>query len=159
MSSGTLCKLVRAAVVSVAVCGLVACAGILPAVGAGIAARNPGLANCYAPWLAFIWAAAAPCFAILALIWRVSYAIKSDRVFTDETARQVKTGAVILFADTGFFFLGNLALLLLNMSHFAVFFASLFADVFGVSLAVLAAVLSRYLTKAASLQEEADGTI
>jgi len=38
-------------------------------------------------------------------------------------------------------------------------FLALIADVFVIALAVLLAVLSRYLTKAAALQEEADGFI
>ena len=66
---------------------------------------------------------------------------------------------MILFCTSVFFILGNIAYLILGLSHPGVLFLSLIADVFVVALAVLLAVLSRYLTKAAALQEEADGFI
>jgi len=66
---------------------------------------------------------------------------------------------MILFGASGFFIVGNIAFLLLGMSHPGVLFLALIADVFVVALAVLLAVLSRYLTKAAALQEEADSFI
>jgi len=159
MSSKTLCNLVRAAVIAVIICGIAACGYILPSWGASIAKDNPEFANCYLPWLIFLWVSAVPCFAILVLVWKVSTSIKREQVFTIQTARMVKIGAVLLFYDMGFFFIGNILLLLLNMSHPGILLLSFFVDVFGLSLAVLAAVLSRYLTKAAVLQEEADNTI
>jgi len=159
MTSLSLCRIVRAAVVAVAICGLVVCGYILPRWGMEAALRRTEDSSYYMPWLVFLWAAAVPCFIIVALVWKVSTAIKNDRVFTFETARLVKTGSVLLFCDVGFFFVGNVVLFILNLSHPGVLLASLFIDVFGVSLALLAAVLARYLTKAAALQEEADGTI
>lgn len=159
MSSKTLCAMVRTAVIAAAVCGLAVCCYFLPALGADIAKNNPEFAYCYLPWLLFLLAASLPCFAILGLVWIVSVAINKEQVFTVRTARIVKMSAILLLCDVGFFFCGNIAFLLLDMSHPSVLLISLFVDVFGVSLALLAAVLSRYLTKAAVLQEEADGTI
>ena len=159
MSSNTLCKLVRAAVIALAVCGLVVCCWVFPSVGKSLAYRNPDYAHSYTPWLFFLWTASLPCFAVLGLVWKASTALKYDLVFTAGTARTVKHGAVLIFCATGFFFLGNAVLLLLGMSHPGVMLVSLFVDVFGISLAVLAAVLARYVAKAAALQEEADGTI
>ncbi|MCL2810400.1 MAG: DUF2975 domain-containing protein [Clostridia bacterium] len=147
MSSKTLCAMVRAAVIAVAVCGLATCGLILPSIIADI------------PWLLFLWAAAAPCFAILVLIWHVSTAIRQEKVFTVKTARLVKVASLLLFGDVIFFFMGNIIFVLLSMSEPTILLLSFFIDVIGVSLAVLAGVLSRYLTKAAALQEEADGTI
>ena len=159
MPSKTLCKLARTAVIAVAMCGLAVCGYVLPVLGGNIARNNPALAYCYIPWLTFLWIAALPCFAILALIWKVSTAISREQVFTHTTAHLVKAGAVLLFCDVGLFFAGNVLFLFMNMSHPAVLLLSIFVDVFGLSLAVLAAILSRYLTKAADLQEEVDGTI
>jgi hypothetical protein len=140
-------------------CGLIACAYILPTIGANIAEYNPEHAHSYLPWLVFLWAAALPCFVILALAWKVAEAVRHEQVFTMRIARVVKAIAVLLFTVVGFFFVGNMVLLLFDMSHPGVLFISLFADVFGVLLAVVAASLSRSITKAAILQEEADGTI
>ncbi|MDR0325656.1 MAG: DUF2975 domain-containing protein [Oscillospiraceae bacterium] len=159
MSSKTLCVLVRAAVVTVAICGILVCCWVLPSVGKNFTISDPEYAHAYVPWLFFLWAASLPCFAILGLVWKASIAIKQDRVFTLRTARLVKYGSVLLFCDVGFFFAGNLVFMGLGLSHPGVLLASLFADVFGISLAMLAAVLARYITKAAVLQEEADGTI
>lgn len=158
MSSKALCALVRAAAAAVAACGLAGCI-YLPKLGQSILAAYPEYAYCYYPWLIFLWLAALPCFAVLMLVWQTSVAIKHEQVFTFRTARLVKAGALLLLADAAFVFAGNAALLLLNMNHPGIFLAFLFADIFAVSLAVMAAVLSRYLTKAAALQEEADGTI
>jgi hypothetical protein len=159
MSSKTLCAMIRAAVIAVTLCGLAACFYILPEFGKIIITAIPEYANYYFYWLIFLWVVAAPCFAILALIWKVSTAVKRDLVFTDLTARRIKISAIILFCDISIFIVGNILLLLFGMSHIGVLLLSVFLDVFGVSLAVLAAVLSRYITKAAVLQEEALNTI
>jgi hypothetical protein len=159
MSSKSLCTMLRAAVIAVAVCGLFGCAYILPTEGANLAVYFPELAGWYLPWLLFLLTASLPCFAILVLIWIISSAVKDDRVFSIKSARIVKLGSLLMFGDVAFFFLGNVVFLLFNISHPGIFFVSLFVDVFGAALAVAAAVLSRYLTKAAALQEEADATI
>lgn len=159
MSSKTLCRIVRAAVIALAVCGIATCAYILPATGTSLAQSYPEFSHWYLPWLLFLFAAAVPCFAILVLVWKVSAAIKQEKVFQHSTARLVKIASVMMLCDVVFFLVGNVVLLLLNMNHPGILLLSLFLDVLGVALAVAAAVLSRYLTKAALLQEEADGTI
>ena len=159
MSSKTLSNLVRTAVIAVTLCVAAGCFYVLPLYGTNLALKYPALAHCYYPWLFFLWISSAPCLAILVIIWIVSKAIKQEQVFTITTARLVKISAVILFSYICFFFAGNTVFLLLNMSHPLVLLISIFINVFGVSLAVLAAVLSRYLTKAAKLQEEVDSTI
>jgi hypothetical protein len=82
-----------------------------------------------------------------------------DEVFTLTVARWIRTSAVLLFADVAFFFAGNLALFALKMSHPGIVLCSLLIDIIGIALALGAAVLSRYITKAAALQEESEGTI
>jgi hypothetical protein len=159
MSSNTLCKLLRAAVIAAAICGVIVCAVILPSVGRSFAYWYPEFAHAYVPWLVFLWIAALPVFAVIALVWKASAAVGSDRVFTIETARLVKHGTVLILSDTIYFCFGNVLLLLLGMNHPAVVLASFFIGVLGMSLAAMAAVLARYLTKAAALQEEVDGTI
>ncbi|MDR3289540.1 MAG: DUF2975 domain-containing protein [Peptococcaceae bacterium] len=159
MSSKTLCAWVRLAVVAVAVCGLILCGYVLPSWGAAIVRGTPEVASWYLPWLLFLWAAALPCFAILWLVWKVAGAIQRETVFTLRTARWIKSAAGCLFADVGFFFAGNVIFVLMGRSHPGILLLSLFGDILGVALAILAAVLSRYITKAAVLQEESEGTI
>ncbi|MDR1669322.1 MAG: DUF2975 domain-containing protein [Oscillospiraceae bacterium] len=158
MSSKTLCYLVRAAVIAVAVCGLAMCGLFLPPLVADTAGELFGLTESYC-WLAFLWVSALPCFAILVYVWKCSDAIKNENVFRLRVARWVKHAAMLLFCDVVFFFLGNTVFWLIGLNHPSVLIASLLICVLGAALATAAAAVSRYITKAAALQEEADGTI
>ena len=159
MSSKMLCRLIRLAVLATAVCALFILLFIIPSWGTSIVEVNPEVSNRYLPWLVFIWIAALPCFAILIYIWKVSGAIKCEEVFTLRTAKWIKISAVLLFSDAAFFFIGNAILLLVNMSHPGILLLSMLGNIFVIALALLAAVLSRYITKAAALQEESECTI
>jgi len=158
MSSKTLCAFVRFAVISAAICGLALCGYIFPVALSDILGFDPSFAGTYI-WLAFLLISAAPGFIILAFVWKVSSAIKQDEVFTFKTGLWIKRAAVLLLADAGFFAIGNAILLIIGLSRPNIFFLSTLGCLFGVSLALLAAVLSRYIRKAADLQEEAEGTI
>jgi len=159
MSSKILCLLIRVAVLATAVCALFIILFIVPSWGNSLVGDYPEFSGWYVPWLSFIWAASIPCFAILVFVWRVSDAIKMDEVFTLRTAGWIKMGAILLFADAAFFFIGNILFLLLDMSHPGVLLVSTLGDIFAIALALLAAVLSRYITKAAELQEVSEGMI
>ena len=159
MSSKTLCYLIRLSVLATAACALFIALSIIPSWGLSIADANPEFSGWYLPWLIFIWIASVPCFAILIFIWKVSGAINRDEVFTIKTAKWIKTSAVLLFADAGFFFAGNIVFLLLNMSHPGILLLSMVGNIFVIALALLPAVLSRYITKAAELQEVSEGMI
>jgi len=159
MTSRTLGNLMRISVIAAAVCGLFLCIYAIPACGRGIISEYPELESWFLPWLIFAWMVALPCFAVLFLIWKVSGAVINETVFTFRTAKWVKTGAVLFFCDAALLFIGNVVLLLLNMSHPGILLLSVIIDIFAIALAMLAAILSRYLTKAAVLQEESEGTI
>ena len=159
MSSKTLGRLVRFAVISAAVCLLITAVYIVPSWGLSLTEANPEFSGWYYPWLVFIWAASVPCFVILIFVWKVSGAIEREEVFTVKTARWIKTSAVLLFADAGFFFAGNIVLWLLGMNHPGILLLAMLGDIIVIALALLAAVLSRYVTKAAALQEESECTI
>lgn len=159
MSSKTLGNLMRVSVIAAAICGLFLCTYVIPFWGEGMITANPEFDGWFWPWLIFAWSFAVPCFIILIYIWKVSGAVIRETVFTVQTARWVKTGAVLLLYDAAFLFSGNIILLLLNMNHPGILLLSLIGDIFAVALALLAAVLSRYLTKAAVLQEESEGTL
>lgn len=159
MSSKTFCYLVRAAVIIAAICGIAACCYILPTLGTTLKNNNPEYAHFYFPWLIFLWITIIPCFVVLVFLWKVSTAIKLDTVFTFRTASYFSTCTIILFCDTIFFFAGNIAFLLLGLNHVGIMFLSLITGIFGITLTVLMAFFSRYLTKAAALQEEANSII
>ena len=159
MSSKDLGNLMRCSVIAAAACGMFLCAYILPLWGQGIVASAPELESWFFPWLVFSWLLAIPCFAILVFIWKVSRSVMNETVFTAQTANWVKTGAILLLSDAAFLLLGNSALLFCGMNHPGVLLFSAIGATFAAALALLAAVLSRYLTKAAVLQEESEGTL
>jgi len=159
MSSKALCNLVRTAVIMIAICGLVACCYILPVLGSDMKRNNPEYAHFFFPWLIFLWMTIIPCFVILVFIWKVSTAIKFDTVFTLQTASYFATCTVILICDIVFFFVGNIVFMMLGLNHVGLILLSLIASIFGVTLTVLMALFSRYLTKAAALQEEANSIV
>ena len=159
MSSKALGSLMRISTIAAGLCGLFLCTFILPSGGQDLIQANPELGEWFWPWLIFAWLFSLPCFAILVYIWKVSDAVIGETVFTIKTAGWVKTGAVLLLCDTAFAFIGNIVLLVLNMSHPGVLLFCTIGSIFALALALLAAVLSRYLTKATILQEESEGTL
>ncbi len=159
MSSRTLGSLMRISTITTAICGLFLCIYVIPSWGGSMINANPEFSGWFWPWLIFAWLVALPCFAILVFIWKVSDAVTQETVFTILTAKWVKMGAVLLLSDAAFLFIGNVVLLLLDMNHLGILLLSIIGDIFAVALALLAAVLSRYLTKAAILQEESEGTL
>jgi len=159
MSSKTLGKLMRISIVAAALCGLFIFTYIIPEFGKSIIRSYPEFSSWFWPWIVFAWLIALPCFIVLILVWKVSYAVTNDTVFTFTTARRVKTGAILLLIDAVFLFVGNVILLFLKMNHPSVVILSFMGLIFLLAFAVLASVLSRYLTKASILQEESEGTI
>ena len=149
----------RAFTFAAALCGLFLCAFVVPVWGRGIITAAPEFRSWFLPWLIFAWLAALPCFAILIYVFKVANAVQSETVFTQRTAKWVKTGAVILFSDAAFVFFGNIVLLFMNMNHPGVLLLCLIVIIFALTLVLLASVLSRYLAKAALLQEENEGLI
>ncbi len=159
MTSKSLGSLIRISVIAAAISGLFLCSYVIPSWGWSIINANPEFGGWFWPWLVFAWLVALPCFAVLVFVWKVSGAVTKDTVFTILTAKWVKTGALLFLCDAAFLFIGNVILLLFNMSHPGILLLSVIGDIFAVALALLAAVLSRYLTKAAVLQEESEGTL
>jgi predicted membrane-bound spermidine synthase len=92
-------------------------------------------------------------------MWAVSNAIARDSVFTKKTARWIGRSALLLFADAGIVFATNVVMLFLSFSHPSVLLAGLIVTFVFIALGLLAAVLSRYIQKAADLQETSEGTI
>lgn len=159
MSSKTLCLIMRATVISVAISLLFLCGYLFPSWGIDIATANPEFAHWYWPWITLLWASSILCYCVLVYIWKVSGAVEREEVFTVKTAKWVKAGALLVFADVGLFFVCNLLFWLIGINHPGIMLLSVIVDLFAITLAVLAAVLSRYLTQAAVLQEESEGTI
>ncbi|MBE5765999.1 MAG: DUF2975 domain-containing protein [Clostridiales bacterium] len=159
MEQKALSKWLKLILLGVAVCGLGVYAAVIPAHGLMLRSMYPEFSNRFWPWLLFIWFSGIPCFMVLYYGWRISDNIGNDKSFTQQNADSLKTISVLAASDAGFFFVGNIVLLLLNMSHPGVVLASFVIVFVGVSVAVASAVLSHLVKKAAALQEQSDWTI
>ncbi|MEA5015799.1 MAG: DUF2975 domain-containing protein [Candidatus Limiplasma sp.] len=159
MSSKMVCWCVRAAVIMMALCGLLLCGFLLPLNGYTTLRDHPQDAHFVWSWLGLLWGVSLPCFAVLVYAWKVSTAIKADQVFTTQTAKWIKSAALMLFAAVGLLAVGNVVLALLGLSGPPAIVPSFFIIIFGSALAAFAAVLSRYVAKAAVLREDSEGTV
>lgn len=143
----------------VGICGLLLYLFLVPILGMLFRTFYPARAACFFPWLIFIWVSGIPCFAVLYFTWKIAENIGADRSFTSQNADFLQSISNLAICDGGFFFVGNIILLLLNLSHPAVTIASLAIVFVGIAVAVVAAVLSSLVKKAALLQEQSDWTI
>ncbi|MBR2902545.1 MAG: DUF2975 domain-containing protein [Clostridia bacterium] len=152
-------KWLKVVLIGVALCGLVVYALVVPVYGMNLRSLYPEFSNRFWPWLLFIWVSGVPCFTVLGYAWKIATNIGNDRSFTDQNASLLKTISFLSALDAAFFFVGNIVLLFLNMSHPSVVIASLVIVFVGVAVAVASAALSHLVKKAAVLQEQSDWTI
>jgi len=159
MEQKTLSKWLKCILVGVGVCGLIVFAAVIPMYGTAMRTIYPEFSNRFLPWLIFLWISGLPCFAALAMAWKIAVNIGADRSFSENNAMILRRISVLAAGDAGFFFVGNILLLLLNMSHPSVVIASAGIAFVGVAVAVVSAVMSHLVKKAADLQEQSDLTI
>ncbi|MDO4865468.1 MAG: DUF2975 domain-containing protein [Clostridia bacterium] len=159
MNQNSLSKWLKVILVGVGLCGLVVYGVAIPSYGASLVADYPEFSGRFWPWLLFLLATGIPCYAALFLGWRIASSIGQDRTFTAGNARRLTLISRLAAGDAAFLFLGNVALLLLSMSHPGVFLGMLLVAFAGVAVAVAAACLSHLVQKAAALQEQSDLTI
>lgn len=159
MEQKTLSKWLKLILVGVAICGLIVYVAVIPMYGLSLRSLYPEFSNRFWPWLFFIWVSGIPCFMVLYYSWRISTNIGNDQSFTEENASLLKSISVLSALDAGFFFIGNIVLLFLNMSHPGVVLASFVIVFVGVAIVVVSAVLSHLVKKATILQEQSDWTI
>ena len=159
MKQTSLAKWLKAILIGVGVCGLIVYALVLPMVGKELIDGREELQGYFWPWLVFLWATGVPCYAALVLGWKIAGNIGEDRSFSLDNAKLLKGIAGLAVGDAGFFFLGNLIFLFLNINHPGVVLFSLIVEFAGVAIAVVAAALSHLVRKAAELQDQSDLTI
>ena len=159
MSQKKLSATLKAVIAGIGLCALIVYLYILPTCGESLHENFPEFAAWHWPWMVFLWVTAVPVFAVLALGWRIAGYIGEGRSFSAANARLLQIIAWLAAADTAYFFLGNVVMLLLNMNHPAVLLISLLICFAGVAVTVAAACLSHLARKAADLQEQSDLTV
>jgi len=159
MEQKTLSKWLMCILIGIGACGLIVFAMAIPMYGMHLQKLYPEFSNRFWPWLIFMWVSGIPFFTALFFAWKIAANIGKDQSFSEYNAKLLKWISCLSGADAGFFFIGNVLLFLLNMSHPSVVIAS-FAIVFvGVTIAIVSALLSHLVKKAAILQEQSDWTI
>lgn len=159
MEQKHLSKWLKLILIGIGICGLIVYVAVIPMYGLSLRTQYPEFSNRFWPWIIFIWVSGTPCFMVLYFAWKISTNIGKDLSFSEQNASFLKKISILSVADAGFFFVGNVALLLLNMSHPGVVIASFGIAFVGVAVAVVSAVLSHLVKKAAALQEQSDLTI
>ena len=159
MEQKTLSKWLKLILLGMGIFGLAVYLAVVPSFGDSLRSQYPEFAGRYWPWLIFIWVSGIPCYAVLVLGWRIAANIGRDASFSLENARFLRSIAVLAALDAAYVFLGNLAMLFLDMSHPGVVLLSLLVVFAGAAVAVAAGALSHLVRKAALLQEENDLTI
>ena len=146
-------------ILGVGLCILIVYVFVVPMFGRTIVDDAPEFAGWYVPWLVFISITAVPVFIALFFCWKVANNIGNDRSFSMDNANLLKWISWLAAADSAYFFIGNIVLLLLNMSHPGMTLMSMLIAFIGVAVSIASAALSHLIVKAADLQEQSDLTI
>ena len=162
MSQKSLARWIKGILLGFATFGIIFCIcaiyfGVIPLFGRDIFYDDK--ACVFTPWMFFLLTTAIPCYIFLVMGWKIAVNIENDRSFSTENANYLKKMAYLALGDTIFFFLGNIVLLFLNMSHPGMLLGSLVIDFLGVSVSVGCAALSHLVQKAAEIQAENELTI
>lgn len=149
----------QAAVGGLGAAALIVYLWVIPSAGQSVAYAYPEFAWCYLPWLIFLSLTALPIAAILVLCFFVVRSIGRDRSFSRENSRRMTGISFLAAGTTVYFWAGNLAFLLLGMSHPGIFLLAHFFVLLGIAVSVAAAALSHLVYKAALMKEEEDLTV
>jgi len=159
MEQKTFANLVKIIIIGTGIFGLFICFYVFPACGQIFTNMYPEFSHAYWPWLIFLWICSIPCFCVLVFGWKIAVNIGKDKSFSFENANLLKWVAWMAAGDSAVFFLGNIIMLICNMNHPGILFASMIVVFAGIAITVAAACLSHLVRKAAVLQEQSDLTI
>ncbi len=162
MTQKSLARWIKGILLGFALFGIIFCIcvcyfGIIPLFGRDIIYADK--AYTFTPWMIFLLLTAIPCYIFLVFGWRIAGNIENDRSFSDENSQYLKKMAYLALGDTVFFFIGNIVLLFLDLSHPGMLLGSLVIDFLGVSVSVGCAALSHLVRKAYEIQSENELTI
>ncbi len=164
MSQKSLARWIKGILFGFGIFGMIFCIcivyfGVIPLFGRDIYASIEDMAFMFTPWMIFLLITATPCYIFLVMGWKIANNIEGDRSFCEENAAYLTKMAYLALGDTVFFFLGNVVLLFLKMSHPGMLLGSLVIDFLGVSVSVGCAALSHLVHKASEIQAENELTI
>lgn len=159
MKQKNLAILMKVAIIMLGVVGLVCFGDIIPIFGKDLADKYPEFSYCFWPWCIFLELLIIPYYLVLVMGWIVSGNIAKDKSFSYVNANKIKSASIICLTATIYFFVGNVLLALLSMSHPGILLLSFICDFVGIALSVGFGLLSHLIYNAAKLQEQNDLTI
>ena len=160
MEQKALSRWLKWILIGMALCGVMVYGVAFPTLGRMIADYEEGMYDhCYWPWLIFLWCSGIPCYAILAVCWKIASNIGKEQAFSMDNARLFRYISRLAAGDSVFFFIGNVVYWLIGYSHPGIVLESLFPIFAGVAISVGTGGLSQLVQKAAVLQEQSDLTI
>lgn len=107
--------------------------------------------------LALTWLAALPCFAILAIGWKLTGNVKKEDLFTKKNSSLMKLCAVALLVALIFFAVCNAIFWIVRWQNFEMVSVVLF--VLGLVFAALAFAASYYVGEAVKYKDNSEGLI
>lgn len=154
MKLRTLALLIRIILIGCAICGIALLVFVFPNIGQSFANAYPEFSGAYLPWMIFLCIAAVPCYTVVVMGFLIAKHIARDNAFSADNSRLLKGVAIAAAVDSVFFFIGNLVLLFLNMSHPGILLLSLIIVFIGAAICVASMVLSSLSARAADIQDE-----
>lgn len=159
MNISKISKTLKAFIIGTAALELALLIFATPWIGQSLVSAAPDYADCYYPWLIFIWGVGIPCYIVLAFAWKIATNIGSGNAFSFDNARLFGYIYAVTITDIIIFDIINIAFIVMNMSHPGIFIISLGVSFAGIAFAVCAKVLAAMCENAAQLKEENELTI
>lgn len=158
MNEKLLSALTRFAIVLIGICGVLTCLFWIPiSMGKGTLHNIPWETAEFWVQYVFHWLVSLPCFVLLMIAWRVTSNMNKGKLFLAKNASYVNYATIILTADIVAFLIGNVIFAILGWSSWLILYV--LVAVTGLVISIFMYILSKYLMRAAVLQEECDLTV
>ena len=159
MNPNVFSKWLKIVIIGMTLIGIASCVYVIPSCGMIFRMRYPEFANWVYPWMILLYVCSIPCFAAMAICWKIAVNIRSDKSFTSETAGLFKCFSYLAAGDTAVFFVGCVIFLIAGINHPGMLIVEMLVVFVGIAVFVCTAALSYLVGQAANLQEESDLTI
>lgn len=158
MNEKSLSVLTRFAIILIGICGLLSCLFCIP-----ISLGNGSFKNIlwwsleFSLQYVFHWIVSLPCFGLLIIAWRITSTMSNGKLFLANNALYINYATTILIIDIIVFLIGNIIFAVVGWNSWLIL--QVFVAITGLIISIFMYILSKYLMRAAVLQEESDLTV
>ncbi len=158
MNEKFLSALTRFAIILIGLCGLLSCLLWIPiSIGNGAFQSLSWESKDFLIPYIFHWIVSLPCFSLLVIAWQVTSNMNDGKLFLKKNALYVNHATIILLVDIIAFLIGNIIFAILGWNAWLLL--HILIAVTGLVISIFMYILSKYLMRAAILQEESDLTV